>query len=1009
MNFNPNDFSPSDDSNTSIAIDEEAALLLTVLKSDFQHTTARTILSEWRTSTSLTTLIDQWTNKQEPKHQSYSNGISLLLYNISSLRKHFHDLLSYITETFPTIWALTGLHFNDTVNYYLASFFKSRYTIYYQHGSNQCGGVCLAIARELPHRLVSQFSGSTNLIVADIFNLDRTYTLAIVYSPPSESLPILVLDHLYAYNRSLILIGDLNARHSSWHDTATNPKGQRLANWIDDKENLQVFNSCQPTSARSDAIIDLIIAPSHISNELAHVDQKMCLTDHYPVHWFLSSLSLNQFIQFPVKRIDWPVLRCILHIKPGFLFSLAQQMSNEPTNFILLYESLLVALQERCTTTHMTNSYKPSLPSYLVTVIKYRRKILNVYRSTRSPEYQNSLQSLSKYIHRELRSVKRTQWLNFCYRLDPKNTTQFWQHSKNLFKRKPTRIQCLVDKSNNRVLTDTAAMIDHAYEYYSKVLTEKETPSQNQTVREFTKHLSSRLMELPSKPFLFTINDLHHSIRQLKAKSSSGHEKVSNKLIKSIPISHYSFVLQTFNCLLSKKSYPEHWKLSKMILLPKEKTTLLSVDQTRPISLLPCLGKVFERCFLIYLRQWLTDHSILPSEQSGFRQGHSTTNRFAHFLQHLTSGLQQQTASLVLYIDFTKAFDQLWHDALIYKLYRLQCPSELVIFIIEYLRNRKCYISMNQMISPPIPVQKGVPPGSCLGPILFLIFHSELPQSIPSASHSHVFADDLDIIVHASPWWHRTQFAPQMEHSGQKVLNEIERYATEWKQPINLSKTQWQWIHRRVSIPNLSLSLENHPIARTSLFKYLGYYVDERLSFSQHCRKMLQTIQTNSTILKYVSRSNTSCQKVREMLSHAFIHPYFQLLYVVWPLLSQSSIEQIEAKYRQLSRLTHNWLDATVDEVHCFPNYQTVETKAKRFLRRFLDKAFIKTPDLFNDYIISKTMPLYLRMHYQDHAFIQYLPRGRMNRYVQNWMIHSTSTHHRCYLDSLFSFLASLT
>ena len=189
---------------------------------------------------------------------------------------------------------------------------------------------------------------------------------------------------------------------------------------------------------------------------------------------------------------------------------------------------------------------------------------------------------------------------------------------------------------------------------------------------------------------------------------------MSNKLIKSIPISRDSFILQTFNRLLSNNCYPDHWKLSKSILLPKTKTALLSIDQTRPISLLPCLGKVFERCFLFYLHRRIFKHSILPPEQSGFRQGHSTTNRFAHFHQHVTSGLQQHTASLVIYVDFVKAFDQLWHDAPIYKLFQLQCPSELLTFIIEYLRNRKCFISLNESISPSFSVQKGVPQGSSL-------------------------------------------------------------------------------------------------------------------------------------------------------------------------------------------------------------------------------------------------------------------------------------------------------
>ena len=75
-----------------------------------------------------------------------------------------------------------------------------------------------------------------------------------------------------------------------------------------------------------------------------------------------------------------------------------------------------------------------------------------------------------------------------------------------------------------------------------------------------------------------------------------------------------------------------------------------------------------------------------------FREHHSTTTRFVQFLQHISTGLLQQTASLVIYIDFTKAFDQLWHDGLLYKLHRMNCPHELVNFIIEYLKNRKCCI-----------------------------------------------------------------------------------------------------------------------------------------------------------------------------------------------------------------------------------------------------------------------------------------------------------------------------
>ena len=419
-----------------------------------------------------------------------------MLYNISSLQTHLEDVIGYVSESYPSIWALTRLHFNDEVNYRLASYFKSRYTIYYQHGSNSFGGVCLAIAREVPHRIVSEFHDVNNLIAADVFNSNKKYTVAVVYSLPSEEVPINILNRLHQYNRNLILVGDLNARHPNWHDVTSNTCGHRLAEWIDEKQTLKIFNSAKPTSTRSRAVIDLIIAPSHVSSALAEIDQKMRVSDHYPVHWRLSSFISHSSADYEVKRIDWVVLNCILNLKQNFFFTLSEQRRHQSIEFILVYEAFLVALQERCTTYHMTKSYRSSMPPYLVNIIKQRRRILCLYRSTRSEEHRSSLYSLNKYIHHELRGVKRAQWQEFCLGLEPKNTQRFWNHSKKLFREREIPIQGFLYERNHRVITNADAMIEHVRQYYSETFREKETLSQDQDVAEFKEYLAEKLAEL---------------------------------------------------------------------------------------------------------------------------------------------------------------------------------------------------------------------------------------------------------------------------------------------------------------------------------------------------------------------------------------------------------------------------------------------------------------------------------------------------------------------------------
>ena len=101
------------------------------------------------------------------------------------------------------------------------------------------------------------------------------------------------------------------------------------------------------------------------------------------------------------------------------------------------------------------------------------------------------------------------------------------------------------------------------------------------------------------------------------------------------------------------------------------RTPINSIENCRRCS--SYRKQIYERCFLVYLLQWMNDNAILPPEQSGFHEHHSTTTGFVQFLQHISTGLLQRIASLVIYVDSTKAFDRLWNDGLLHKLHRMNC------------------------------------------------------------------------------------------------------------------------------------------------------------------------------------------------------------------------------------------------------------------------------------------------------------------------------------------------
>ena len=185
MNIDAKEFFPSNEigkQSTTIDVEDH---LLTSLKTGYQLVTARSILQEWNRASTLSALTHEWSSRHE-NQPSERSGFSLLLYNSSSLRLHLEDLIDYVSECYPSIWATlqrwgqrsTCFSFWDSIQHLLWTWF------------NSFGGVCLVIAREFPHRIASKFNNMNNTIAADVFNSKIKHTVAVVYSPPSKEVPI---------------------------------------------------------------------------------------------------------------------------------------------------------------------------------------------------------------------------------------------------------------------------------------------------------------------------------------------------------------------------------------------------------------------------------------------------------------------------------------------------------------------------------------------------------------------------------------------------------------------------------------------------------------------------------------------------------------------------------------------------------------------------------------------------------------------------------------------------
>ena len=228
------------------------------------------------------------------------------------------------------------------------------------------------------------------------------------------------------------------------------------------------------------------------------------------------------------------------------------------------------------------------------------------------------------------------------------------------------------------------------------------------------------------------------------------------------------------------------------------------IENYRPISLLPLCGKIFEKIIFNNLYRHLTTHHLITKNQFGFRPGDSTTNQLIDLVDEIHQAFDS-TKSLevrAVFLDISKAFDKVWHDGLIFKMRQNGISGKLLKLFQNYLSNRKQRVVLNGFSSDCSSIESGVPQGSVLGPLLFLIYINDLKKNIKS--NVKFFADDTMLFSIVN---NPTISANELNHN----LKVISQWAYQWKMKFNSDPnkqaTELLFSCKKVQITHLSSSM----------------------------------------------------------------------------------------------------------------------------------------------------------------------------------------------------------
>ena len=447
---------------------------------------------------------------------------------------------------------------------------------------------------------------------------------------------------------------------------------------------------------------------------------------------------------------------------------------------------------------------------------------------------------------------------------------------------KQTLIKSFNDGEGNK-LTDSfsiANCLNHHFATVGKTMAEKIDAIGSDRLKDPLSYISNDV-----KNSLFLSIPKAHEISKIISKldeKKSSHGIISNKVLKVIneTISPYLEIL-FHKCIISGV-FPDCFKIAEVIPLFKggEKE---DKNCYRPISLLPTISKIFERVLATRLISFFTKFNVLSKDQFGFRAKFSTEYAIADIYDKLINNLDKGLSSCAIFLDLAKAFDSVSHEILLRKLHYYGVRGKALELFKSYLSCRSQFVKLNGVKSSLARVEFGVPQGSILGPLLFLIFINDLPNA--SKFYIKLFADDTFLCAQ------NKDFA-DLERDVNTELDKVFIWLASNKLTLNTDKSKFMIVSNKKNIPNLSVKVNKLSLKSCDSYKYLGVMIDKKLNWKSHVKYIGTKISKACGALAKLR--NCVGIDILKNVYHALVHSYLRYGILVWGHATKSVLKPLE-------------------------------------------------------------------------------------------------------------------
>lgn len=640
-----------------------------------------------------------------------------------------------------------------------------------------------------------------------------------------------------------------------------------------------------PTRPASGRTIDHFIANFYnklvICNHTVEVDPS--ITDHNIVMSTISwrKMSPRKVKEVTIKKIDYKKLA-------QYFPDVTPQLDSNNANSIA--EAITKAIQTATTTATTTKTYVVKHSERIndwtseksIKLLLEKDKLLNKHRKKpNSTKINDDLKEVSD----KLKALTKTEYAEHIRKqVATKDPKKLWRNLNNILGKGVNKTEPKSVNANGTDLLDPT-MIANEFNRFFTTCAEDLMSTLNQldaTPQEVELQPQNSLVLIP--PDAVEVSNI---IRQMKTKSAAGHDGIGPKVLKTLSHKLVPLLVHLIAVIFATGIYPRTFK--QAVVTPIFKSgSRKNVDNYRPISVLPLLNKIVEKALHRRLLVYVSDHlNLIYDHQFGFRPKSGTENATIEMTNLITKAIDQNKIVTGIFMDLKKAFDIVNHDLLLEVLHKYGVRGNTLKLFTNYLEERFQVVKIGSSRSSKAPIKAGVVQGSCLGPLLYLIFINAI-GSLKLMGKLFLFADDAVLInLHES--------RESMVESIKIDMTTVLEFFKQRHMILNSLKTNYMVFTSSYSQLEFDHEIkisDQVTIQRVKMTKYLGLFIDENLRWQEHIGNLEKKLApANGVLWKLRSVLPTH---VKKLIYETLFHTHLNYMASIWGLASCNALQNIQ-------------------------------------------------------------------------------------------------------------------